>query len=387
MKGSIKVDQALVEIKKYGLLNNEQDEELNELVEILSILCDVPIALVTLTDQDRQYFVARKGLDMDSVALEDSFCKYTLDSTDPLFTVKNAHVDQRFKNNRYVTGEPKVQFYTGASLITPNGTKIGTICLLDYRERELSGKESKTIELTAKRVVKILERRKQLIAQSKQIEIGQKRLRYLTDNAPGALFQLDYHHNENRYTFSFVSAGISQLHPALSPKHLKDDPFLLSDLVHEEDKASFQNSIGAAIRDFNPWNKEFRLVDNDGSSWMRGVAVPRRYENTTEWYGIFENINYLKEYQLTLEGIAFDISHGLRRPVSNLLGLVDVFENGQMSKVDNANFKIYVKEVSQEMEKFTQQLNQTYSQKQMDLQKRIAQIKPVQNDDSVESNA
>jgi len=373
IKSGSMIDQALLEIKKYGLLNNEQDEELNELIEILSVLCDVPIALITLTDKDRQYFIARKGLDMDSVALEDSFCKYTLDSKEPLFTVKNALNDERFTENIYVTGEPKVQFYTGASLITPNGTKIGTICLLDHHERELSQEKNKTIQQAANRVVKILERRKQLISQSKQIEIDQKRLRYLTDNAPGALFQLDYYYDENRYEFSFVSAGISQLHPALSPKHLKSDPFLFSDLIHEEDRKSFQNSIGAAMRDISPWNQEFRLVNNDGSTWMRGIAEPKKHENKTEWYGLFENINYLKEYQLTLEGIAFDISHGLRRPVSNLLGLVDLFEKDGLSKSENANFKTYVKEVSKELERFTKQLNDTYSKKHVDFKKNISQ--------------
>jgi|GEM_PF-722085 len=380
----MKSDQALLEIKNYGLLNNEQDEELNELVEIVSILCDVPIALITITDEDNQYFIARKGLNMERVALEDSFCKYTLESDKPLFTVKNALEHDDFKTNKYVVGEPNVRFYTGAALITPGGTKIGTLCLLDYQERELSAEKSKIIELTAKRVVKVLERRKQIVSQSKQIEVDQQRLRHLTDNAPGALFQLNFHHDEDRYEFSFVSAGISRLHPALSPKHLKSDPFLLADLIHNADRESFQNSIGAAIRDFRPWNKEFRLITNEGSIWVRGVAVPRRHENTTEWYGLFENINYLKEYQLTLEGIAFDISHGLRRPVSNLLGLVDLFEDGRMSKTDNVNFKTYVKEVSQELEKFTHQLNKTYSQKHEDLQKKIGQIEPEKDGPTVE---
>ena len=85
-----------------------------------------------------------------------------------------------------------------------------------------------------------------------------------------------------------------------------------------------------------------------------------------------------------MEGIAFDISHGLRRPVSNLLGLVDLFEDGRMSKTDNVNFKTYVKEVSQELEKFTHQLNKTYSQKHEDLQKKIGQIEPEKDGPTVE---
>jgi hypothetical protein len=190
---------------------------------------------------------------------------------------------------------------------------------------------------------------------------------------------LDYHHDDNRYEFSFTSAGISNLHPALSPKRLKEDPFYMSDIVHNDDRASFQNSIGAAIRDFRPWIKEFRLVKNDMSSWIRGIAVPRRYNNVTEWYGLFENIDYLKHYQLTLEGIAFDISHGLRKPVSNLLGLIDVFEQDKLTKDDLLNFQSYVKTVSEELEKFTKQLNETYSEKQREFQKSIVQSNPIKD--------
>ena len=367
------VSDTAEEIRKYGLLNKEQDEELNELVEILSIICETPIALITLSDGDRQYFVARKGTDIESVALEDSFCIETLKNSASLFTVKNAAEDDRFKDNKYVVGEPHIRFYTGTTLTTPQGIKLGTICLMDNKERVLGAEKNRAIEIIANRVIQTLERRKQLIAQNKQIEFDQERLRYLTDHVPGAIFQLDYHHDENRYEFSFISAGVSTLHPALKPKQLKADPFIISDLVHPDDRKSFQNSIGAAIRDFQPWVKEFRLVANEGSHWFRGTAVPKKYKNTTEWYGLFENINYLKEYQLTLEGIAFDISHGLRKPVSNLLGLIDVFEKDKMSKEDNENFKSYVKTVSVELEKFTKQLNDTYSKKKSEFQKMIAQ--------------
>lgn len=365
------------EIQKYGLLNNEEDEELNEIVEILAVICETPIALITLSDGDRQYFVARTGTEVESVALEDSFCRETLQTESDLFTIEDALKDERFKSNKYVVGEPRIRFYTGTPLVTPKGSKIGTICLMDNKARVLSDEKIRAIQLIANRVIRTLERRKQLIAQSKRIEFDQERLRYLTDHVPGAIFQLDYHHGENRYEFSFISAGISTLHPALKPKQLRSDPFIVSDLVHPEDRKSFQNSIGAAIRDFQPWVKEFRLVSNEKSHWFRGTAVPKRYKNTTEWYGLFENINYLKEYQLTLEGIAFDISHGLRKPVSNLLGLIDIFENDRMSKSDNDNFKSYVKTVSFELEKFTKQLNETYSKKKSEFQKMIAESKAI----------
>jgi hypothetical protein len=369
---------ASAEIKKYDLLDKGEDEELNELLEIAAAICEAPFALITLSDGDQQYSIAKKGMDMRSVLLKDFFCVETLQSEKPIFTVHDALSDERFKDNVYVTGEPNIRFYIGAPLVTPRGTKIGTLCLMDKKSRKHSGDKEHAVALIAKKVIRYLERRKLLLKQSKQIQFDQKRLRFLTDNVPGAIFQLDYHHEENQYNFSFTSAGISNLHPALKPKQLMEDPFFMVNLVHPDDRKSFKNSIGAAIRDFQPWVKEFRLVGNTESKWMRGIAVPRRYKNVTEWYGVFENINYLKEYQITLEGIAFDISHGLRKPVSNLLGLIDVFEEDRMSQEDNDKFKSYVKTVSVELEKFTKQLNETYSKKKNEFQKVLSQSKPIQ---------
>ncbi|HKK38663.1 MAG TPA: hypothetical protein VJ949_04560, partial [Cryomorphaceae bacterium] len=310
---------------------------------------------------------------------KDSFCIQTLECENSIFTVNDTLTDERFKNNIYVTGQPYIRYYIGAPLVTPRGIKIGTICLLDTKERGLGADKKHGIELIAKKIIRHLEQKKLLIEQNKQIEFDQKRLRFLTDNVPGAIFQLDYSHDREEYNFSFISAGISELHPALKPKRLKDDPFLLSDLVHPEDKECFIESITTASRELVPWVKEFRLVNNHGSKWIRGIAVPRQYKKITEWYGVFENIDYLKEYQLTLEGIAFDISHGLRKPVTNLLGLIDIFDKDKMSQEDTENFNSYVKEVSVELEKFTKELNQTYYKKRTDFQEMVAKSKRLQS--------
>jgi PAS domain-containing protein len=378
----LQTDKATIEISKYGILHKTEDEELNELVEIAAAVCSMPMAVITLCDKDKQYFVAKKGLKMQSVPLEGSFCVHTLQGHNSILVVNDTLADDRFRQNDYVLNYPHIRFYLGISLITPSGIPIGTLCLMDVNTRELNAEQENAIRLISKRVIRNLERRKLLNSQNEQILFDQKRLRFLTDNVPGAIFQLDYHHDEDRYEFSFTSAGISKLHPALRPKQLMKDPYLFSDLVHRDDLPSFHKSIGAAIRDFSPWQKEFRMVGNNVNVWIRGIAVPRRFGNITEWYGVFENINYLKEYQLTLESIAFDISHGLRKPVSNLMGLIDLFEKDGLTQEDNDNFKNYIKKVSAELDKFTFQLNDTYSKKTRDFEK-FFQNKCIKVDSSI----
>jgi len=371
-------DEVAAQIKKYDLIGNKRIDDLDELLDIASATIEVPIALITFSHGDQQYFISKKGTDLTSVPLKDSFCQETLRSEKSVLVINDTLSDDRFKDNHHVIEEPHIRFYLGASLQTPGGIRIGTVCLMDKKSREVSDDKKRAIELISKRIIRYLEQRKMMIERTKQIEFDQQRLRFLTDNVPGAIFQLDYGQEQKKYHFSFISAGISKLHPALKPKRLKEDPFLMSDLVHPEDKENFKCSIIEAERNFLPWITEFRLMHNQGSTWIRGIAVPKKQKELTEWYGVFENIDYFKNYQITLEEMAFDISHGLRKPVSNLMGLIDLFEKDKMSKEDHENFKSYVKEVSVELEKFTNELNQTYLKKQSDFKEMIAKSKRLE---------
>ncbi len=120
-----------------NILDSAQEDAYDRVTRTASRLFDVPIALVTLVDADRQWFKSRCGLDACETHRDISFCGHTILSDEPL-VVTDARLDQRFHDNPLVTGEPGIRFYAGHPVQTPDGNRIGTLCLIDREPRSFS---------------------------------------------------------------------------------------------------------------------------------------------------------------------------------------------------------------------------------------------------------
>jgi GAF domain-containing protein len=102
----------LAELYKYELLDTVYEQEFDQIVQLASIVCKVPISLITLVDLDRQWFKAKHGLAVAQTARNVSFCGHAI-LNDRLFEVKDAVADSRFFDNPLVTGEPNIRYYAG----------------------------------------------------------------------------------------------------------------------------------------------------------------------------------------------------------------------------------------------------------------------------------
>jgi two-component system, sensor histidine kinase len=149
-------------LHSYSILDTAPEKEFDDLTKLAADICDVPIARVNLIDKDRQWAKSIFGMDEDTreVPREITVCQYTVKQNEVL-EVKNLAVDPRFKNFSYVVSDPKLRYYLGAPLLNPEGYAVGALCVLDYKEREMSDKQKEYLQILAGEVMARLELRKQ----------------------------------------------------------------------------------------------------------------------------------------------------------------------------------------------------------------------------------
>jgi two-component system, NtrC family, sensor kinase len=129
------------------------------LVRVAAVIADVPIALISLVDHDRQWFMSRVGIDATELPRELSFCGHVVaDST--ALVVPDAHADTRFADNPLVTGAPHVRFYAGMPLRSDDGYVLGTLCTVDHVPRTLAPRQLEALDLLAQQVVYLLNKRR-----------------------------------------------------------------------------------------------------------------------------------------------------------------------------------------------------------------------------------
>ena len=162
-------------LKQLDLLDTLSESEYDQIVEIASQICDTPIALISLVDQDRQWFKAKVGLSATETPRDLAFCAHAILQED-VFVVEDSSKDPRFFDNPLVTGAPHVQFYAGAPIKSPEGLPIGTVCVIDHNQRKLTEKQISALKALSNQVTIILNNRLQI----KELKKTQAQLTYKT---------------------------------------------------------------------------------------------------------------------------------------------------------------------------------------------------------------
>ena len=138
-----------------GLLDSPPSEAFGRLTRSVATVLKVPIALVSLVDERRQWFLSRVGLETTETPRDVSFCGHAVASRQCLHVV-DAWQDPRFAGNPLVTGEPHIRSYLGVPLIDDEGHALGTLCVLDRRVREFSAEDQRILARYARAVQKLM---------------------------------------------------------------------------------------------------------------------------------------------------------------------------------------------------------------------------------------
>jgi diguanylate cyclase (GGDEF)-like protein/PAS domain S-box-containing protein len=281
------------------ILDTAPEVSLDRITRLVARVLDVPIALVSLVDDDRQWFKSRTGLEATETPREMAFCAHAILQTSAL-VVPDAAEDERFRDNQLVTGAPHIRFYAGVPIRTSKGFAVGTLCAIDERPRELTQEELDTLRDLADIVSREVQLRENLM------------LARLQKSRSEALFKAS--EAGYRSMFELASVGIALVAPdggwisvntALceildyTPDELKHLTF--QDITHPDDLNTDMELLRQLIgNEIDRYQMEKRYVRKDGASVWVNLSVTKKLseEGDLEYFiSIIQNIQARKELE------------------------------------------------------------------------------------------
>ncbi len=162
-------------LKSYLVLDTESEEEIDNLTQLASEICETPISLVSLIDENRQWFKSKIGLEVNETSRDVAFCAHAINEKDDLFIIEDARKDKRFFDNPLVTSDPYVIFYAAVVLKSDEDLPLGTLCVIDNSPRKLSDKQIRSLKTISKQIMNLLNYKKSMHKQEElRIQLVQK---------------------------------------------------------------------------------------------------------------------------------------------------------------------------------------------------------------------
>jgi GAF domain-containing protein len=173
--------ERLEALRSLEILDTPPEENFDELTALASYICQVPIAIISLVDETRQWFKSKIGMSLCATPREISFCTHTILQSD-LFVVADALWDERFADNPLVTSAPGIRFYAGAPLVTQEGHALGALCVIDHQPRELTAEQCGALRTLSHVVVTQLRLRRDILERQR----AEAELRQVTARRSGS---------------------------------------------------------------------------------------------------------------------------------------------------------------------------------------------------------
>lgn len=155
-------------LRQYEILDTDPEEVFDDITRLAAYVCQTPIAVISLVDRDRQWFKARIGLGPAETSRDCAFCAHAILEETPM-VVPDALADPRFFDNPLVIAEPYIRLYAGAPLITPEGFRLGTLCVIDRVSRALEPGQIAVLRMLANQVMTQLDLRRDLSVVKKSL--------------------------------------------------------------------------------------------------------------------------------------------------------------------------------------------------------------------------
>lgn len=282
--------ERLEALRRYAILDTADEASFDRITQIAARLFDVPMALVSLVDSERQWFKSCIGVDMRETSRDIAFCAYALFTPEPM-VVPNAPEDPRFAKNPLVTGPPGIRFYAGAPLLTSDGFALGTLCVIDVKPRQPTKAQLDSLRDLAAVVVEMLEHR--IDARSRLM------FEKVSELSPDMIYVFDPKLGRNVYANREVEAVLGY-----DPRDAGQG--LLQRMMHPDDLPKMREHFRAlkSLKDDDKREQVTRIRDASGRwRWMLSrEAIFERDEAgaVRAVIGIATDITDLKEAEDTL---------------------------------------------------------------------------------------
>ncbi|MGB3796076.1 MAG: PAS domain-containing protein, partial [Alteraurantiacibacter sp.] len=275
--------------------------------------------MVTLLEQEKQRFLARRGIDDRETPRDVAFCNYTLGSAD-LLEVPDAPSDPRFAGNPLVLSPPQVRYYAGQPLVSEEGASLGTLCVLDTEAHKnpLDEFQRQGLAVLAKAAVRRLETRRASLHAKRIIAEREERLLRMIEGVPQIAFSADDEGN-----FDYFNKRWTQMTGEKAPRTSEEwRPFIHPDDVEETLRVWDKNF--AAGEEFEA---EFRFKCADGSyRWVLGLAIPvsEREGDPLRWFGTVTDIDDVRNALEQRDLLAKELAHRIKNIFAVVIGLASL---------------------------------------------------------------
>ncbi len=275
--------ERLKALKKYRILDTLPEAEFDRLTELASMICGTSISLVSLIDEDRQWFKARTGLGVTETDRSLAFCQYAIMGTE-IFEVEDATLDERFKDNSLVTSDPNIRFYAGYPLTDPNGYALGSLCVIDDHPGKLTEKQQRSLQLLAEVAISLIVERRNREEQ--------------------AHFEKLFNSSNDLICVAGTDGYFKRVNPAFQQVLGWDDRYLLEtpfvEFVHPDDIETAQAQLAKLAQGEMTGSFSYRFRTKEGNyKHLEWAATPEL--STESIFAIARDVSAEKEKELKLK--------------------------------------------------------------------------------------
>lgn len=316
MKATLPVNEGLrlQALYRLDVLDTPREQNFDDIAQLAMSICNVPIAVVSLVDRDRQWFKSCVGLDATETPRDLAFCAHAILTPADILIVENATLDPRFADNALVTGEPFIRFYAGAPLVTKTGEALGTLCVIDRCPRQLTLLQQNTLRLLANQVIQLLELREANIA----LQVGRQQLEDIIKGANLGTWRWNVQTGEvifNERWAEMLGYSLEELVPVSIGTWLK--------LCHPDDLQIAKQLLEKHFRgELDHYETQYRLQGKTGewiSVYARGRVISFTPDGNPLWMsGTHGDITELQRSRMQLQ----QSEERLQTMISNFPGAV-----------------------------------------------------------------